>query len=92
MKVFISCSGQQCRKFGEALQDWLPQVLEPVKPYIAPADVDTGRCFREIVARPADKDRHDPVGNRGTRRADAVGPGASGRGSSVEPRIYAQID
>jgi len=42
MKVFISWSGDLSRELGEAIRQWLPSVLQHVKPYFTPADVDKG--------------------------------------------------
>ena len=42
MKVFISWSGQHSKKLGEALRDWIPGVLQRVKPYFTPSDIEKG--------------------------------------------------
>ena len=42
MKVFISWSGQHSKKLGEALRDWIPGVLQLVKPYFTPSDIEKG--------------------------------------------------
>jgi hypothetical protein len=42
MKVFISWSGERSRQLGEALRDWLPAVVQAVKPYFSPDDVAKG--------------------------------------------------
>ena len=42
MKVFISWSGPHSKKLGEALRDWIPGVLQLVKPYFTPSDVEKG--------------------------------------------------
>jgi hypothetical protein len=42
IKVFISWSGNRSRKIGEAIRDWLPAVLQSVRPYFTPTDIDKG--------------------------------------------------
>ncbi len=42
MKVFISWSGQYSKKVGEALRDWIPGVLQLVRPYFTPSDLEKG--------------------------------------------------
>src|SRR5262245_40915769 len=42
MKVFISWSGDLSKQIGEAFREWLPSVLQHVKPYFTPADIDKG--------------------------------------------------
>ncbi len=42
MKVFISWSGNNSKKLGETLRDWLPAVLQVVKPYFTPSDTEKG--------------------------------------------------
>jgi len=51
MKVFISWSGKDSRKFGEALRDWLPAVLQFVKPYFTPSDVEKGSRWNSEIAK-----------------------------------------
>ncbi len=41
-KVFICWSGDLSRKLAEAIRDWLPQVIQAVKPYFAPSDTEKG--------------------------------------------------
>ena len=51
MKVFISWSEKDSRKFGEALRDWLPAVLQFVKPYFTPSDVEKGSRWNSEIAK-----------------------------------------
>jgi hypothetical protein len=43
MKVFISWSGDRSKQLAEAIHWWLPNVMQFVKPYFTPADIDKGR-------------------------------------------------
>ncbi|WP_165788483.1 hypothetical protein [Stutzerimonas stutzeri] len=40
MKVFISWSGDMSREIGEALRTWIPGVIQQVKPYFTPNDIE----------------------------------------------------
>lgn len=51
MKVFISWSEKDSRKFGEALRDWLPVVLQFVEPYFTPSDVEKGSRWNSEIAK-----------------------------------------
>jgi hypothetical protein len=42
LKVFISWSGPQSKRLGEAIRDWLPGVLQLVTPYFTPSDIEKG--------------------------------------------------
>jgi hypothetical protein len=54
MKVFISWSGDQSRRYAEALRDWLPAVLQMVTPYFTPTDVDKGARWASDIAKELD--------------------------------------
>lgn len=41
-KVFISWSGELSNRLAEAVRQWLPGVLQFVKPYFTPSDVEKG--------------------------------------------------
>ena len=51
MKVFISWSGQLSQSIGEAFKDWLPTVLQTVKPYFTPADIEKGSRWSSDIAK-----------------------------------------
>ncbi len=51
MKVFISWSGPQSKRFGEIFRDWLPSVLQFVKPYFTPSDIEKGTRWGSEIAQ-----------------------------------------
>lgn len=51
MKVFISWSGTLSCQLGSALRDWLPSVLQLVRPYFTPDDVDKGSRWASHIAK-----------------------------------------
>lgn len=51
MKIFISWSGTQSKKLGEALRDWFPGVLQLLKPYFTPADIEKGTRWGAEIAK-----------------------------------------
>lgn len=49
MKVFICWSGPTSRRLAEVFRDWLPGVIQAIKPYFSPEDVEKGaRWYPEI--------------------------------------------
>ena len=54
MKVFISWSGDQSKKYAEAIRDWLPAVLQMVTPYFTPTDVEKGARWSTDIAKELD--------------------------------------
>ena len=51
MKVFISWSGDDSKRHAEALRNWLPAVLQLVKPYFTPSDVEKGTRWNTDIAK-----------------------------------------
>ncbi len=51
MKVFISWSGENSRRIADALRTWLPSVLQLVKPYFTPADIEKGARWNSEIAK-----------------------------------------
>lgn len=51
MKVFISWSGAQSKKLGEAFRDWLPGVIQLVTPYFTPADIEKGSRWSTDISK-----------------------------------------
>lgn len=50
MKVFISWSGDMSREIGEALRTWIPGVIQQVKPYFTPNDIEKGTRWSSDIA------------------------------------------
>jgi hypothetical protein len=49
MNVFISWSGKTSKRLAEVFRDWIPAVIQAVKPYFSPEDVEKGaRWYPEI--------------------------------------------
>ena len=51
MKVFIHWSGERSKQLGEAIREWLPNVLQFVKPYFSPADIDKGARWANEISK-----------------------------------------
>jgi hypothetical protein len=51
MKIFISWSGQLSKQLGEVSRDWIPGVLQFVKPYFTPDDIEKGSRWGSEIAR-----------------------------------------
>ncbi|MBK9730020.1 MAG: toll/interleukin-1 receptor domain-containing protein [Chitinophagaceae bacterium] len=51
MKVFISWSGPLSQRIGETFKDWLPAVLQAVKPYFTPSDIEKGSRWSSNIAK-----------------------------------------
>jgi lambda repressor-like predicted transcriptional regulator len=49
-KVFISWSGELSKKLAEELRGWLPAVLQFVKPYFTPEDIEKGTSWYSNIA------------------------------------------
>lgn len=50
MKVFISWSGDMSRELGEVLRTWIPAVIQQVKPYFTPNDIEKGTRWSSDIA------------------------------------------
>lgn len=49
MKVFISWSGEASRRLAEALREWLPSVIQAVKPFMSSEDIHKGKPWFEEI-------------------------------------------
>lgn len=54
MKVFISWSGGTSKKVAELLREWLPTVLQTIKPYFTPSDIEKGTRWSSDIAKELD--------------------------------------
>jgi len=53
-KVFISWSGDLSNKLAEAVRQWLPSVLQFVKPYFTPSDIEKGTRWGSDISSELD--------------------------------------
>ncbi|MEQ8263261.1 TIR domain-containing protein [Pseudohaliea sp.] len=51
MKVFISWSGERSAKVAEAFRDWLPAVIQAIKPYYTPSDIEKGARWLNDISQ-----------------------------------------
>ena len=57
MKVFISWSGDRSRAIADVQRQWLPSVLQAVRPYFSPDDVAKGSRWSSEIAKELDASR-----------------------------------
>ena len=50
MDLFISWSGARSGAAAEALRDWLPKVVNEIKPWLSSADIDKGARWSSDIA------------------------------------------
>ncbi len=57
MKVFLSWSGDRSKSIAEIMRNWLPSVLQAVRPYFSPDDVSKGSRWSTEIAKELDASR-----------------------------------
>lgn len=51
MEIFVSWSGELSKEIGEIFSDWIPAVLQVVKPYFTPDDIEKGARWSNEIAK-----------------------------------------
>ena len=51
MKIFISWSGKLSQNLGNALKEWIPDVLQAVQCYFTPEDIQKGDRWSSEIAK-----------------------------------------
>ncbi|MFW2574125.1 MULTISPECIES: toll/interleukin-1 receptor domain-containing protein [Serratia] len=54
MKIFISWSGNDSLKIAKILRDWIPNVIQAVKPYVSAEDIDKGTRWAADISKELD--------------------------------------
>ena len=57
MKVFISWSGDLSKNIAEIFRQWLPSVIQAVKPYYSPDDVAKGTRWNSEISKELDESK-----------------------------------
>lgn len=55
MDVFLSWSGETSKRVAELLRDWLPMVIQSLKPWVSTRDIPSGRKWFEEVSHTTNK-------------------------------------
>jgi TIR domain len=54
MDIFISWSGERSRAIAEAIREWLPKIMNSVKPWMSQTDISKGSRWNPDIARNLD--------------------------------------
>lgn len=57
MKVFISWSGTESQKLASIFKDWLPTVVQAVKPYFTPDHIEMGSRWSSEISKELEQSR-----------------------------------
>lgn len=55
MRVFLSWSGETSRELAEVFRTWLPSVIQAVKPYFSPSDIEKGTKWNSEISKSLDE-------------------------------------
>ncbi len=50
MEPFISWSGKRSKEFAQAIHDWLPKVIQCLKPWMSSSDIDKGDKWLSVIS------------------------------------------
>lgn len=51
MNIFISWSGDLSKQIGEIFKDWMPTVIQSIKPYFTPSDIEKGSKWEGEISK-----------------------------------------
>lgn len=51
MLVFLSWSGERSRTVAKALGDWLPMILQPIRPWFSDSDIEKGATWYSEISK-----------------------------------------
>lgn len=51
MNIFISWSGDLSKQIGEIFKDWMPTVIQSIKPYFTPSDIEKGSRWENEISK-----------------------------------------
>lgn len=55
MNVFLSWSGERSKQVANILKDWLPQVIQAVKPWVSTQDIEQGSLWENAIGDSLEK-------------------------------------
>jgi hypothetical protein len=51
MNIFISWSGDLSKQIGEVFKEWMPTVIQTIRPYYTPSDIEKGSKWESEISR-----------------------------------------
>jgi hypothetical protein len=51
MKLFLSWSGEVSQKVAQALRNWLPYIVQPVRPFLSTIDISKGERWNNVLSQ-----------------------------------------